>query len=618
MPQPNALQRSPKAKAASISFPEPPSPASTPYPLTIVLLTLAIITSLALITRPPPSVITNTMADAEGLPKSYAICSRAGEGRSIYTVDENNTGVQCLVVQGAIIHDTGDLDDVRKRWSAEHDEELEVKYINSGAIVVPGMSDSHCHILEYGASRLIALQDANSVQEVLEILAVYITTDPVLATDRSKVIEGWGFDHTKWESTDGMFGFSAADFDTHPTTRGRQIILTGRDGHTAWVSPSTLALNAPYPKEFEGGVIVRDKDGKEKGVFLDKAMDLIQRPKPTQDDLKKRFNVTVNHALQYGLTSLHDAGFDPMSLAFFKSQAALPIRIYGMSYFDATAPYWGNTTTPLDAHPELGGRLGVRSVKFFADGALRSGGAALYEPYADNPATSGYMRISSDVLENVVPLFLRDGWQVNIHSIGDRANGLVLDAFEAALKKVKVDVKALRPRIEHAQIVADKDMKRFGELGVIASVQPTHATDDMWYAEDRLGPERVKNLYAFRSLIDSGAHIALGSDFPVAEVNPLAGFYAAITRLKQDGTSPHGEGGWFPEQRLTRVEALRGITIDPAYASFTEKHLGSLERGKRADFVVVSKDIMRVPPKEILDAHVLATVIDGRVAYGSI
>ncbi|RDB16331.1 putative amidohydrolase YtcJ [Hypsizygus marmoreus] len=604
-----------------------------------------------------PKVNAALSSFSEELPKSYAICSRAGEGRKIYTVDGNNTPVQCLVVQGAVIHDTGDLDDVQKRWNAEHDEELEVRYIDSGAIVVPGLSDSHCHILEYDASHLMPLQDAKSVQEALEIVAEYITADPVLAGDRSKVIEGWRFDHSEWESKDGTFGFNAADFDTHPITRGRQIILTGHDGHTLWVSPSTLALNAPYPKELEGGVIVRDKDGKETGIFLDKAMGLIKRPKATQEDLQTRFDATVNHALRYGLTSLHDAGYDPASLAFFKrlsffcaaynelimfvvySQANLRIRIYAMSHFDATAPYWGSTTTPLDAHPELGGRLGVRSVKFFADRALQSGGAALYEPYADNPTTSGDMRISSDVLENVVPLFLRDGWQVvRVHALcsyrilanpssllfslprlfGDRANGLVLDAFEAALKKGKVDVEALRPRIEHAQVIAEKDVKRFQELGVIASVQPTNITEDMWNAQDHLGPERVKNIYAFRSLIDSGARIALGSDFPVGKMNPLPGFYAAITRLTEDGRSPHGEDGWFPEQRLTRVEALRGITIDPAYASFTENHLGSLERGKRADFVVISKDIMHVPPKEVLDAHVLATVIDGQVVYGRI
>ncbi|KAG6891752.1 hypothetical protein C0992_006173 [Termitomyces sp. T32_za158] len=291
------------------------------------------------------------------------------------------------------------------------------------------------------------------------------------------------------------------------------------------------------------------------------------------------------------------------------------IRIYGMSFFDENQEYWGNTTKPIIAAGN--DRLTARSVKIFAD---------------DNPSTNGFMRLDSDILFDFIPKFLRDGWQVNVHAIGDRANGLVLDAFEASLEGANVT--ALRPRLEHAQIMTIEDMKRLGRLGgrsrshqlatmdltfssckVIASIQPTHAISDMWYAQDRLGPDRVKLLYAFRSLIDSGARITLGSDFPVEAMNPLLGFYAAITRVSLVGASPHGPDGWFPEQRLTRQEALRGMTIDPAYASFTEKTLGSLEIGKRADYVVLSQDIMVVPPKDILATKVLMTALDGEVVY---
>ncbi|KAG6819677.1 hypothetical protein H0H93_009710 [Arthromyces matolae] len=287
------------------------------------------------------------------------------------------------------------------------------------------------------------------------------------------------------------------------------------------------------------------------------------------------------------------------------------LRIYGMSFFDENKAYWGNTTTPIIGAGN--DRLTARSVKIFADGALRTGGAALHEPYTDNPETNGFMRLDPDILFDYIPKFLRDGWQVNVHAIGDRANGIVLDAFEASLKGVNVT--ALRPRLEHAQIMTVEDMKRLGRLGVIASVQPTHAISDMWYAQDRLGPERVKLLYAFRSLIDNDARITLGSDFPVETMNPLSGFYAAITRVSPDGASPHGPGGWFPEQRLTRQEALRGMTIDAAYASFTERTLGSLEIGKRADYVVLSRDIMTIPASEILNTKVLITALDGEVVY---
>ncbi|KAF5376300.1 hypothetical protein D9615_008482 [Tricholomella constricta] len=575
--------------------------------VTLILSAIVFVSALSLYTRP---------AAHAGL--GYALCA-PGNRKAIYTVDAGNSQVQCLVVRGARIFDTGDLEDVKVRWNGP---DLDVKYLQENEVVVPGMSDSHCHILEYGASQLVALQDGKSVKDTVQILADYINADPVLSKDRTKVVEGWGYDHASW---DVPVLPTAADFEANPTTRGRHVILSGRDGHSVWVSAATLAASAPYPEgDLDGGVIIRDEKGQPTGVFLDTAMDLIKRPNLTHADLSARFKTTVTHALRAGLTSLHDAGFKPESFAFFSAEAErapLPLRIYGMRYFDTeeTAPYWGNTTTPLLARfegDELGTRLASRSVKIFADGALRSGGAALYEPYADNPSTRGLMRIAPELLHRVVPAFLRDGWQVNIHAIGDRANGIILDTFEQAQRDLGVDVRALRPRIEHVQILAKKDMDRLGKLGVIASIQPTHATSDMWYAEERLGPERVKGLYAFRSMMAGGARITLGSDFPVEEVNPLVGFFAAITRVAKDGTSPHGPDGWFPEQKLTRTEALRGMTIDPAYASFTEKDLGSLEPGKRADFVVLSKDIMLVSPQDVLETTVRATIIDGQVAYG--
>jgi len=223
------------------------------------------------------------------------------------------------------------------------------------------------------------------------------------------------------------------------------------------------------------------------------------------------------------------------------------------------------------------------------------------------------MRLNESILYDVIPKYLRDGWQVNVHAIGDRANNIVINAFEASLKGANVT--ALRPRIEHAQFMTEADMQRLGRLGVIASIQPTHAISDMWYAQDRLGPERVKGLYAFRSFMDNGARITIGSDFPVESMNPLSGFYAAITRVSPKGESPHGPGGWFPEQRLTREEALRGMTIDAAFASFTEDSLGSLEVSKRADYTVLSQDIMSIPEDRILDTQALITAIDGESVY---
>ncbi|KAH9913457.1 amidohydrolase family-domain-containing protein [Epithele typhae] len=546
----------------------------------------------------------------QALHASYALC--APDGAHIHTVDPSNPRVQCLVVHDSHFIFTGSLDHVRSRWAASFPGRLQVRFIKPGQIVVPGLSDSHVHVLEYGATQVMPLEGTRDIHETVERIEAYVLADPDILADTSKPIEGWGWDHTKWspEHWPTYHAFEASD-----VLSGRPIILQSKDGHALWVSKTVIDSMGDIPEEIEGGMIMHDADGQPTGVFLDKAQDLVPRVKPTFKELHKRFISTVKDAHAVGLTSVHDAGFDPLSLQFFKREAEagpLPIRIYGMKHFDETSDYWGDAFEKII----LQNRLSVRSVKVFADGALRSGGAALYEPYTDNPETRGSMRIAPETLNDVVPRFMKDGWQVNVHAIGDRANGIVLDAFEAAL--TGANVSALRPRLEHAQILAEKDMARFGDLGVIASVQPTHAISDMWFGETRLGPERVKGLYAFRSIIDHGARITLGSDFPVEDMNPLTGFYAAITRVSFEGTSPHGPGGWFPEQRMTRAEALKGMTLDPAYASFTEHLLGSIAPGKLADFVVFDRDVMTVPPPQILDARAVATVIDGRPVFGAI
>ncbi|KAF8230148.1 hypothetical protein L208DRAFT_1438505 [Tricholoma matsutake] len=556
---------------------------------------------------------------SKALSNSYALCSR--DGNKIYTVDDMNTQTQCIVVHDSYIVDTGALQGVQERWHNLSLQgivppltSLEVRYINHGAIVLPGLSDSHAHILEYGATKQLPLEGTKTIQDTVARVREYILSNPDVHNDMSKFIVGGGWDHTVWPTTGWP---TAAHLDADPVVRGRPVVLQSKDCHALWVSSKAIEVSMPFPETVDGGIIVRDEVGYPAGVLLDNAQELLQQPEITEADLLRRFKVAVRDAHALGLTSIHDAGLDPVSLSFFKSQAehgGLPIRIYGMSYFNEDQEYWGNRTKPLIGAGD--GRLTARSVKIFADGALRTGGAALYEPYADNPTTNGFMRLEPQILFDVIPKFLRDGWQVNVHAVGDRANGIVLDAFEASLQGVNVT--ASRPRLEHAQFMTGADMKRVGRLGVIASVQPTHVISDMWYAQERLGPERVKGLYAFRSLIDSGARITLGSDSPVESLNPLSAFHAAITRVSSDGKSPHGPSGWFPEQRISRQEALRGMTIDPAYASFTETILGSLEVGKRADYVVLSQDIMTIPEDVILATQVLTTVMDGKPVYGDL
>ncbi|KAJ3992689.1 amidohydrolase family-domain-containing protein [Lentinula boryana] len=580
----------------------------------------------------------------------YALCSHNNTEPKIYTVDEHNTVKECIVVAGTNVVDSGSLAQITGRAishglvSSKEQFLDKVYHIPEDAIVVPSFTDSHVHSLEYGFDRLLPLDDAESIPAVVSLVKSYILSNPSVHANKTKWIYGWGFDKTRWheDSANSSFSSTSIDseiwptyhaFESDPVTAGRPIWLTSKDGHAIWTSKKVIELAEerwgfedrkwPDNEDLEGGRIIKGKDGRPDGVFLDNAQSLIHVPTPFEDNLM-RFEITVADALANGITAMHDAGFLPETLEFYERLVSegrvLPIRMYAMHNFHASAPYWGNTTEKYDHKVN---RLKMSSVKLVCDGAMRSGGAYLYEPYTDDPFSSGFMRLPASLLNDIIPKFLKDGWQVNAHAIGDRANGLVLDAFEKAERELReeqgIELKERRPRIEHAQIMTTGDLERIGKLGVIASIQPTHVTDDMWYGETRLGPERVKGLYAFRSMMNSGARITLGSDIPVEGINPLEGFYAAITRTDKSGNSPHGSDGWFPEQKLTRLEALRGMTIDPAYASFSESTLGSLEPGKKADFVVLSKDIMSVEdPKEVLKTRVLATALDGKVVFGQL
>ncbi|KAG7098374.1 hypothetical protein E1B28_000332 [Marasmius oreades] len=543
--------------------------------------------------------------------ETYAVCTWPKRGKRIYTVDEKNSKAGCFVVKGEWVDRIFDSVDELKQWDAS----ITIRYTKPDEIVIPGMSDSHVHTLEYGFSRLLPLENARSIKEVITLVRNYILNNPDVYSNTSKVIEGWGWDKTVWPVEKYP---TAADLETDVVIRGRPVVLSSKDGHSFWVSQATLDANAPFPEQVPGGVILRDKKGKPTGIFQDEAQALIKPADLTHKDLVERFTITVQDGLKNGVTSIHEAGYNPLALPFFRKlteDEPLPIRIYAMSFFNETADYGSPQARDSDKRRR---RLYNRSVKIIGDGSMRSGGAYLFEPYTDDPSTTGFMRFTPEVLKKRIPQLLKDGWQINVHAIGDRANSIILDAFEIAAKDHGVDLNKLRPRIEHAQIMRSEDIKRMGELGIIASIQPTHVTDDMYYGEARLGSERVKGLYAFRSMIDAGAPVTLGSDIPVEGVNPLEGFYAAITRLDKNGKSPHGPGGWFPNQKLTRVEALRGMTIGPAYASFTEDILGSIEPGKKADFVVLSKDIMEIEAKDILATKVKATVIDGRVVFGEL
>jgi len=365
----------------------------------------------------------------------------------------------------------------------------------------------------------------------------------------------------------------------------------------------------------EGGRIVRDKLGNPTGVFIDNAIDLLSShlPPPTEEERTRAIELAVQECLKVGLTEVHDMGVDLQGLGIYRElieQGRFPFRVYAaISGAGETWEYYKKKG------PDLGnGRLTVRAIKLYADGALGSRGAALIEPYADDPANRGLTFLSSEEIKKVTIDALNLGFQVCVHAIGDRANHIVLDVYEDAIKSMSDKKKTARLRVEHAQVLELGDIPRFQLLDVIPVMQPTHCTSDMYWAEDRLGPSRLGGAYTWRSLIDRGSIIPGGSDFPVESPNPLWGYYAAITRQDHSGWP---EGGWHPEQCMTREEALKAYTIWGAYAAFEEKVRGSIEPGKLADIVVLTDDIMKVAPKDILRAGVWMTVVGGEIVYSN-
>ncbi|KAI0255480.1 amidohydrolase 3 [Lactifluus subvellereus] len=558
------------------------------------------------------------MGDFAAISDAYAISTPP---KSIYTVNEDDSIVDCILVESGIILATGSVEQIHKFWGAYNpDVSLQVFQTPPGSIIVPGLADAHGHILQWGDKVRLPLESCVSIDDVLVKIKLYLLAHPDVLHDRTRWIVGIGWDQTKWPGREFP---TADDLDREPLLRGRLVLLVRVDFHAYWVSNSILSKLTDLPDIVGGGIIVRHEDGKPTGVFVDTAMDLIEnlRPAPTEVETFESFEVAMRDALRVGLTSIHDAASLPNEIAFFRRMAdegRLPIKIYVMG----SSPSNDYCQIPrlLNYGPHK--RLTVRSVKLFADGALGSWGAALIAPYVDKPDTRGLLRTPPETLRRLAEQSYEDGLQVNIHAIGDRANEIVLDIFEDILSKPGADVDMWRPRIEHAQTFQPSDLERIGRLGVYSqrmrafqlrqsvcdNIDVSRRTSDMNYAESRLGPDRMRGAYAYQTLLQAspGKRLPLGSDFPVEGMNPLLGFYAAIARRSPEGTSPHGPGGWYPAEALTRTQALRGMTRDAAYACFTEDTRGQLAPGFAADFV------------EILDTKVLATVVDGQVAYGSL
>ncbi len=521
----------------------------------------------------------------------------------VVTMDETVPDAQAIAVKGNRIVFVGNNDDVI-RWIGLQTKVEDLR----GAWVYPGLVDAHCHVMGLGmALENVDLVGTSSYEDVIRLVK-----ERAAKTPKGQWILGRGWDQNDWETK---------NFPTHEQlSRGipdHPVWLTRVDGHAGLANATAMELAGitPDTADPDGGRIVRDASGTPTGVFVDNGELLIQQaiPEPGPEQRRDRLERAMDACRRLGLTGVHDAGITPLVIRDYQALAAagkLGLRVYAMleapeASVDAVAYMRENRVDPGDDN-----LLTVRSLKMYADGALGSRGAALLEPYSDDPGNTGLLVTPADRMAQLARAAVEADFQICTHAIGDRANRLVLDAYQEALQGH--DNLDHRFRIEHAQILSPEDIPRFHELGVIPSMQPTHATSDMPWAGDRLGENRLQGAYAWRSLLDTGTIIPCGSDFPVESPNPMLGIYAAITRQDLDG---HPEGGWYPNQRMSRLEALKGFTSWAAIAAFEEGELGVIRTGMLADLTVMDADLLTCPPDRIPEATALLTIVNGRILF---
>ena len=476
----------------------------------------------------------------------------------------------------------------------------------AGRTVLPGLIDAHGHV--FGLGEMLTQLDLSATTSLPQALAAI--GDYARANARAAWVRGRGWNQENWKL--GRFP-TAQELDG--VVADRPVWLERVDGHAGWANGRALALagitdQTPDPV---GGKIVRDAAGHATGVLVDAAQAMIQKvlPQPTEQEARTMLDRALGTMASVGLTSAHDAGIGVAQDRLYRDYAdhgKLTARIYAMiggtgADFDQLAQNGPLNTYGHDMYA-------LRAVKLYADGALGSRGAALLAPYTDDPHSHGLLFHSNGEIDAMIAKAMKKGYQVNVHAIGDAGNRQILDTFAKEIPANRAQ--ALRHRIEHAQVVTLADIPRFKSIGIIPSMQPTHATSDKNMAEQRIGPERIKGAYAWRTFLAQGSRIACGSDFPVEAPNPFFGIHAAVTRQDANGNPI---AGWYPEQEMSLKEAFRCFTLDAAYAGHQEKTLGSLEAGKYADFIVIDRDLFRISPYDIHQIRVLETWVGGQQVY---
>ncbi|MEO8359264.1 MAG: amidohydrolase [Vicinamibacteria bacterium] len=524
----------------------------------------------------------------------------------VHTMDDKQPRAEAVALTAGRISAVGTTAAIMALKGSQTDV-LDLK----GATVIPGLKESHGHFLGIGEARMsLSLVGTKSWDEVVARVEAAVKGRP-----KGAWIVGRGWHEGKWETKPAILvrGFPPHDA-LSAVSPDNPVYLERADGHAGYANARAMALMniTKDTKSPAGGDIIRNDKGEATGVLIDKAQSLIRVPGPTDQDVREMVRLATEECLSKGITFFDDAGVDLKTIALYKDLAAknqLGLRLYPM--------IWGLDNAKRFGAPQPGGPdsfVSVRSIKLQIDGALGSRGAKLLEPYVDDPGNTGLWVTDPAIVREASLYGVANGFQVNVHAIGDAGNRAVLDAFEAAFK-AHPEKKDLRFRDEHSQILDEKDIPRLGALGVVASIQGIHATSDLPWAAQRLGEARVlEGAYVWQKLKKSGAVLINGTDAPVEDVDPLKSFYASVTRQSEAGLPP---GGFQPDQKLSRLEALRSYTKDAYWASFADAYGGTIAVGKWADLTVLSKDILSVPDNELLKTQILYTIVNGKVAYQS-